>query len=221
MPQPNLVPVRPMTSRSTQRRGMSPATSTWRVLPFTVRSMGIPLPERSAWVLVPLANRDYDEHLGLSREMIDVRHPAGGVSREGRQVILVGRDDHDMGTDMEVLVRRLAERGLVRYPGSAVHVGDAYSLDVSRSPRQAILDPLQEDSIEASGLVVRRVGRAGEAGPFRGSLPENAVLAIRRGRPIENGRVLRQEIGAGSLRIRDLLGIRPGTVSSRTLRGRS
>ena len=28
MPQPNLVPVRPITSRSTQRRGMSAGTST-------------------------------------------------------------------------------------------------------------------------------------------------------------------------------------------------
>src|SRR5258708_40071852 len=36
MPQPNLVPVMPSTSRSTQRRGVSPSTSTLCVLPLTL-----------------------------------------------------------------------------------------------------------------------------------------------------------------------------------------
>src|SRR5882724_11701754 len=119
MPQPNLVPVMPITSRNTQRRGMSPGTSTWWDLPFTLSSMGIPLLERSARLLVPLANRDHDEHACLSRKMIDVRHPGGGVSAHRRHLILMGRDDHDMGTDMEVLVRRFTWRILMRYPGSA------------------------------------------------------------------------------------------------------
>src|SRR5947207_8402459 len=38
MPQPYLVPVSPIVSRSTQRSGVSGSTSTWWVLPLTVRS---------------------------------------------------------------------------------------------------------------------------------------------------------------------------------------
>src|SRR5580765_1510284 len=42
-PQPNLVPVRPITSRSTQSRGMSAGTSTCCFLPLIVSSTGSPL----------------------------------------------------------------------------------------------------------------------------------------------------------------------------------
>src|SRR6476646_10470451 len=43
MPQPNFVPVMPSTSRNTQRRGVSPSTSTVRSTPLTliVKAMGI------------------------------------------------------------------------------------------------------------------------------------------------------------------------------------
>src|SRR5438067_183131 len=40
MPQPNLVPVRPSVSRSTQRSGVSGATSTVSRLPLTVKEIG-------------------------------------------------------------------------------------------------------------------------------------------------------------------------------------
>jgi hypothetical protein len=36
MPQPNFVPVRPSTSRNTQRSGVSPSTSTLCVFPLTL-----------------------------------------------------------------------------------------------------------------------------------------------------------------------------------------
>src|SRR5262249_36587698 len=40
MPQPNLVPVRPITSRRAHSRGMSEGTSTWRFLPLIMSSIG-------------------------------------------------------------------------------------------------------------------------------------------------------------------------------------
>src|SRR6186997_3690453 len=43
MPQPNLVPFRLRTSRSTHNSGMSPGTSTVVAFPFTVRVNGIAL----------------------------------------------------------------------------------------------------------------------------------------------------------------------------------
>src|SRR6185312_16967589 len=99
----------------------------------------------SAREFVPVPNRDNDEHLGSLGQVIDIRHTAGAVSSKPRQLILVGGNDHDMRTNMEVLIRRLAWRILVRHPRTSVHVGDADPVEVSRSPRKAILYPLQEE----------------------------------------------------------------------------
>src|SRR3954463_7155839 len=40
-PQPNFVPVRPRTSRNTQRTGVSPSTSTECIVPFTAIANGM------------------------------------------------------------------------------------------------------------------------------------------------------------------------------------
>src|SRR2546427_519652 len=99
-----------------------------------------PLPrwDGSSRLLFPLAHGDYDEHLGSLREVVDVRHAAGGVTGKRLQLILMGRDDHDMWTHVEVLVWSLGWRSLVRYPGTRVHVCDANPVDVVRSPCWAI-----------------------------------------------------------------------------------
>src|SRR5882672_8590161 len=60
------------------------------------------------------------------------------------------RDEHDMWTDVEVLVWSLGWRSWVRYPGTHVHVGDANPVDVSRSACQTIRDPLHEDARKAN-----------------------------------------------------------------------
>ena len=72
-----------------------------------------------------------------------------------------------MWTHVEVLVWSLGWRSCVRYPGTHVHVGDANPVDVSRSACQAILDPLQEDSIKAPRLVMRFLRNEGRPGPQR------------------------------------------------------
>src|SRR5262249_26111536 len=48
MPQPNLVPVSPMTSRSTQRRGISGGMSTVYDFPLTVSDIAIGVPSSVA-----------------------------------------------------------------------------------------------------------------------------------------------------------------------------
>src|SRR5882724_4470143 len=153
--------------------------------------------------------------------MIDVRHTAGAVSSKRRELILVARDDHDMRTDMEVLVRRLVWRILVRYPSTGVHTCDAYPVDVSRSPCKALLQPFHEDPIKASGFVMRVAGHAGKASPFRRPLAEDAVFTIRSGWPIENRRASRNEGGSSPQRVRDLLGIRRRMTMGRGLGRRS
>ena len=125
-----------------------------RHLPARVLGLsGFPPPPRwdgSARLLFPLSYGDYNEHLGSLREMVDVRHAAGGVTGKRLQLVLMGSYDHDMWTHVEVLVWSLSWRSLVRYPGTRVHVCDANPVAVSRSACQTILDPLQEDSRKAN-----------------------------------------------------------------------
>jgi len=65
---------------------------------------------------------------------------------------------------------RLAWCILVWHPGTEVHVGDADPVDVRGSPGEAILDPLQEDPIKASGFIMgqslgpRKTGPLGRPG---------------------------------------------------------
>ena len=156
--------------------GLYGATNTSRLSGL---DMAAPFSAGSARLFVPPPNGDDDEHLGSLWEVVDVRHAVGGVTGKRLQLILMGRDDHDMWTDVEILVWRLGWRILVRYPGAHVHIGDANPVDVSRPACQAILDPLHEDSIKAPRLVMRIARDAGEASPFARALPENAVLTIR------------------------------------------
>src|SRR5262249_45908126 len=57
MPQPNLVPVSPMISRSTQRRGISGGTSTVYDFPLTVSDTAIGVPSSVA----PITDMDVAE----------------------------------------------------------------------------------------------------------------------------------------------------------------
>src|SRR5262249_8137452 len=91
MPQPNFVPVMPSTSRSTHKSGVSSATSTLCVFPFTLRLMARAsslTDEHEQTRRSPLLVRVEDVVLALYRHMACV--PAIGGSRVGYH--LAGRD---------------------------------------------------------------------------------------------------------------------------------
>src|ERR1700722_5895202 len=117
-------------------------------------------------------------------------------------------DDHNVRAHVKFLFR-LA--GPVRNPGTRIHVGNAKSLDVLRPSRKAVRRPLKENFVEASGLVMRGAGWwTRQASPFPPTLTQNSKFAGLFGRPIQDSRVVRNEVWSGLQCVRNFLGVRYG-----------
>src|SRR5580704_865281 len=126
--------------------------------------------------------------------------------------------DHDVGPYMELIAVRVSLGArLVRYPCTGVHVRNPDPIDTGIASGQAVLDPLQEDRVEASWFVMVISGDARKAGPFVRSFAKYTVFVSRRGRPIEYGRVLGNEGRPSPQRIRDLVFVVGGMTSRRYL----
>ena len=88
--------------------------------------------------------------------------------------------------------------GRARNPLPHKHVGNAKSLSVLRPSGKAIFQPLKEDLIETSRVIVLGAGRwARQAGPFTGPLTENSKLATFGGWIIHDGRAIGYEVWCG------------------------
>src|SRR6185312_4649317 len=115
MPQPNLVPVRPRTSRSTQSRGMSSLTATSCSFPFTFSFMVLTSPDRQK-----RSPGEIRWHRGKSTASGGGRSPSAprGTARnaEGLRGGLVDLQD-DVAPEIVD-----AHGNLVRHRGHAVHL---------------------------------------------------------------------------------------------------
>src|SRR5215813_5307286 len=87
--------------------------------------------------------------------------------------------------------------------------------------RQAISDPLHEGRIEASGFVVWIAWGSWQTGPLIGPLAKHAIFPTGASRPVEEGRILRDEAWPGPQCVRNLLGIRGGMIRRHGLGARS
>src|ERR1700674_4209369 len=117
------------------------------------------------------------------------------IAAETLQFLRMRSDDHNVRAHVKFLFR-LA--GPVRNPGTRIHVGNAKSLDVLRPSRKAVRRPLKENFVEASGLVMRGAGWwTRQASPFTPTLTQNSKFAGLFGRPIQDSRVVRNEVWSG------------------------
>ena len=115
--------------------------------------------------------------------MRDVGHPVRTVSIEALQLILVRTDDHQVRAYVKFVVGRRAARCF--HPGADIHIRDSDAIDPRGSAGKAILDPAQEDAIEATGLVVRITGDGRKTRPFVRTLAKYAIVGAGGGRPVE------------------------------------
>ena len=90
-----------------------------------------------------------------------VGHPIRRVAIEPLELVLARTHDHQVGTDVEFLISGSAFR-----PGAHIHICDANSIRAWRAPGTAVLNPAQEDTIEARRLIVGKVRVAWQAGPL-------------------------------------------------------
>ena len=88
-------------------------------------------------------------------------------------------DDHQVRAYVKFVVRRTAARCF--HPGADIHIRDSDAVDPQLSAGKAILDPAQEDAIEAAGLVVRIAGNGRKTRPFAGAFAKHAIFAAGRG----------------------------------------
>ncbi len=124
-------------------------------------------------------------------------------------------DDHQVRAYVKFVVSRSAARCF--HPGADIHIRDPNAIDPRLSAGKAILDPAQEDAIEAAGLVVRIAGNGRKTRPFAGAFEKNAIFAAGGGWPVEQRRIFGDKYRTGTQRVRDLLGIARGQPQLRFL----
>jgi hypothetical protein len=87
--------------------------------------------------------------------------------------------------------------------GTALHICDSDSINVSRAAGHAVFHPLKIYAVEASWFVVWIPGNARKTGPFVCAFAENTVSAIGRRRPVEQRRIFRDRRGTGAQSVRN------------------
>jgi hypothetical protein len=98
---------------------------------------------------------------------------------------------HNVGTHVKL------PAGRARNPLPHKHVGNAKSLDVLRPSGNVILQPLKENTIETSRVVMPGAGWwTRQAGPFITTLTENSKFAALAGWIIHNRRAIGMKFGA-------------------------
>src|SRR5689334_8489325 len=210
MPQPNLVPVMPRTSRSTQSSGVSPSTSTLCVVPLTLRSkamasspfssvatggaIGRALPEREG---VGAGARPEELHLegpvgdrpGLPDELVEARllHAPPPLRVDVEAVVGPGRGAVDRDAEAD---------------GAALGGGRQDEVEVAR------VEPVAD----AAGHVVQRGELAADRPDARQAPP---VERQRRDGAVERGNILED-----TARRREILGPLVADVVLRRLQAR-
>jgi hypothetical protein len=96
---------------------------------------------------------DQKPFIGLigAGQMYDVR-AVPSAARKSLEVLLMRSYHHDVGSYVEL------PTGRARNPLAHIHVGNTESLDVLRPSGKVILQPLKENAIEASRVVMLGAG---------------------------------------------------------------
>src|SRR5436309_7111730 len=215
MPQPYLVPVRPSTSRSTQRSGMSSGTETSWASPFTESFMAVP-PERSLSLAAPtVLRRARGEGERRERRRMAIELGGGGAQRvlgtpavdvlvcplgereqvEGGHTVAgwIGAVLQRLRLEQQVLVRRAQEVAAARIAQPALHlVGEPEGLaQPALGPCRAVES---EQPAEQPGVVVeegRHPRRAGAPGVEQGAVGRPEAREDEAGRPLGGAEVPR------------------------------
>src|SRR5260370_31136039 len=108
--------------------------------------------------------------------MRHVGHPVRPVPIEPLELILARTHNHQVRTDVELVVS-----GSAVHPSAGIHIRDADAIDVRRTPGAAALNPAEEDAVERRRLIVWKSRIARETGPLIRTLTKNAIFAS--GRP--------------------------------------
>src|ERR1700739_1530843 len=134
-------------------------------------------------------------------QMSHVGHSVRWITIESPKIVLMGTDNHHVRANVEFMARRT----IFRLPGTEIHIPNADAINLRRATGKAVLHPAEEYRVEAPWLIVRVTGNSRKTGPFVRSLAKQPVFASRRRGPIEDSRVLGDECGTASQRVRDLL----------------
>src|ERR1700746_866696 len=135
------------------------------------------------------------------RQMRHVGHSVRWITIESLKIVLMGTDNHQVRANVEFMARRT----ICRLPSAEIHVRDADTIDLRRAAGKAVLYPVHENRVEARWLIVRISRNSWKTGPFARPFAQEPVFPYRRRGPIAHSRVLGDECGTASQRIRDLL----------------